>query len=283
MDIDSVLQNKSKKEYNKEEYKAYKKEEKQQIYDLADQTANKTLTSPEMLKTYLDVQARFANYSMNNALLIAAQMPNARMIKSLDEWKKIGAYAKPQCKFITILEPGQKFLKSDNSIYTTFNTKKVIDVSQTTIALGNDTKKYNAEEMFKAFIYKCPYNIEAADELNEGKTVEHNGDTIYIKRGFEETKMFTELSLAFTNAEMNIYSDSSLNDFVSNCSAYMICKSVGIDSELFDLTIPESIKDIDIVDKKNILTQMKNLMDDHINRINVYYKNKEQRNQNYER
>ena len=43
------------------------------------------------------------------------------------------------------------------------------------------------------------------------------------------------------------------------------------------------IKDIDIVDKKNILTQMKNLMDDHINRINVYYKNKEQRNQNYER
>ena len=63
----------------------------------------------------------------------------------------------------------------------------------------------------------------------------------------------------------------------------MICKSVGIDSELFDLTIPESIKDIDIVDKKNILTQMKNLMDDHINRINVYYKNKEQRNQNYER
>ena len=68
MDIDSVLQNKSKKEYNKEEYKAYKKEEKQQIYDLADQTANKTLTSPEMLKTYLDVQARFANYSMNNAL-----------------------------------------------------------------------------------------------------------------------------------------------------------------------------------------------------------------------
>ncbi len=30
MDIDSVLQNKSKKEYNKEEYKAYKKEEKQQ-------------------------------------------------------------------------------------------------------------------------------------------------------------------------------------------------------------------------------------------------------------
>jgi len=28
MDIDSVLQNKSKKEYNKEEYKAYKKEEK---------------------------------------------------------------------------------------------------------------------------------------------------------------------------------------------------------------------------------------------------------------
>lgn len=285
MNIDNIIERQNKKEYNKEEYKAYKTEEKQKTYSLADETANKVFSSSKMLKTYLDVQATFPNYSVNNALLIAAQMPEAKMIKSLEEWKKLGAFAKPNCKFITILEPGQKYLKSDNSISTSFNTKKVLDISQTTIAFGSESKTYNSEEMLKAFLYKCTFNVKAADNTPSGKAAEYNKqeNVIYIKRGAEATQIFNNLSYAFALAGLDSSGNLNIDNFVCNCASYLICKNMNITVNEQDLKIPDELKGLETIDMKSILTRIRSLMEDNTSRINDYYKNKDIKSKDHER
>ena len=43
---------------------------------------------------YLDVQARFDLYSVSNAILIAAQCPEATKLADFDTWKADGVYVK---------------------------------------------------------------------------------------------------------------------------------------------------------------------------------------------
>lgn len=286
MNIDEIVNYRNKRSYSKEEYKAYKSEERKNIYALADETANKVFDSSDMLKQYLDVQARFSNYSVNNVLLITAQMPEAKLIKSLEEWKKLGVFKKSNENFIKILEPRKKYLNSDdNSIHATFSTKNVLDVSQTTLVFRDNNKKHNPEEMLKAFLFKCPFNIKAVDDLNSDKSAEYKKDdnVIYIKRGSDSAKIFNDLSYAFVEAGLKEASNSDINKFICDCSSYLICKNMNIDANSFDLSIPTELKNQDVKNKKGILKQIKNYMEDNLLRINGYYAYKEQKSKDFER
>ena len=64
-------QNNYSKPFNKEEWQQKKQAERQELYDLADKTAEEVRTDPVKFKQYLDTQATFNVYSVNNALLIA--------------------------------------------------------------------------------------------------------------------------------------------------------------------------------------------------------------------
>ena len=94
MNFDDIIssnkqeQNNYSKPFNKEEWQQKKQAERQELYDLADKTAEEVRTDPVKFKQYLDTQATFNVYSVNNALLISAQMPNATQIKEYDDWRK---------------------------------------------------------------------------------------------------------------------------------------------------------------------------------------------------
>jgi len=57
----------------------------------------------------LNVQGQFPLYSVNNALLIAAQMPAAKQLRSFDAWKEQGVSVLKGAKGIKILEPGKEY------------------------------------------------------------------------------------------------------------------------------------------------------------------------------
>ena len=70
-----------KQKYDREEYIKRKREEKEQIYQLIDATAEKIVTNGNEFKQYLDVQSNFEGYSVGNALLVKAQMPQAIILE----------------------------------------------------------------------------------------------------------------------------------------------------------------------------------------------------------
>ena len=89
-ELDQVFENFNKKnrEYNKEEWIEFKKQEKQDVYALIDATAEKIISDGQEFKKYLDTQSKFEQYSVGNTLLVTAQMPEATMLRDYESWIK---------------------------------------------------------------------------------------------------------------------------------------------------------------------------------------------------
>ena len=83
-------------EFDKEAWAAKKKAERDEVYALADATAEAVCTDGGKFREYLDVQAAFRNYSATNALLILATKPDARRLGDKDFWRDQGVYIKRQ-------------------------------------------------------------------------------------------------------------------------------------------------------------------------------------------
>ena len=94
-----------KKGYNPQKYAENRKAEKERTYQMIDDTVIEVSRSPDKLREFLDVQAKFDMYSAANTLLIFKQMPNATQLKSFEDWNKDGVQVRQKQKSIAILEP----------------------------------------------------------------------------------------------------------------------------------------------------------------------------------
>jgi len=121
-------------EYDKEAWAAKKKAERDEVYALADATAEAVCADGGKFRDYLDVQAAFRNYSATNALLILATKPDARRLGDKDFWRDQGVYIKRQefGRPIKIVESNGEYTRDDGSIGVSYNIKRVYDISQTT-------------------------------------------------------------------------------------------------------------------------------------------------------
>ena len=119
------------KPFDKEAWAAKKQAERKEVYALADSTAEAIKGDGNKFRDYLDVQSRFDRYSATNALLILAQMPQATQLKDFDGWKDAGASVQKKATSIRILEPGKEYDRTDGGTGTSYDVKRVFDVSQT--------------------------------------------------------------------------------------------------------------------------------------------------------
>ena len=69
------------KPFNKEEWAAQKQAQRKEAYELIDNTCAEMLSDGDAFQQYLEVQGRFDRYSVNNAILVSAQMPEATSLK----------------------------------------------------------------------------------------------------------------------------------------------------------------------------------------------------------
>ena len=69
------------KPFNKEEWAAQKQAQRKEAYELIDNTCAEMLSDGDAFGQYLEVQGRFDRYSVNNAILVSAQMPEATSLK----------------------------------------------------------------------------------------------------------------------------------------------------------------------------------------------------------
>lgn len=158
-------------EFDKEAWAAKKKAERDEVYALADATAETICTDGSKFRDYLDVQAAFRNYSATNALLILATKPDARRLGDKDFWRDQCVYIKRQefGRPIKIVESNGEYTRDDGSVGVSYNIKRVYDISQTTARTRTlQAVSHDARALLNALIYKRPAPVQSVDELPNG-------------------------------------------------------------------------------------------------------------------
>ena len=104
------------KPYDKAEWAAQKQAERKEAYELIDATCSQMAMGGDSFRQYLDVQGRFDRYSVANAILVSAQMPEATQLRDYGKWKQSRVYVNKDAQKITILEPSKEYTRDDGTI-----------------------------------------------------------------------------------------------------------------------------------------------------------------------
>lgn len=226
-----------KEGFDKEAWAAKKKAERDEVYALADATAEEVCADGGRFQDYLDVQANFRHYSATNALLILATKPDARRLGDKDFWRDQGVYIKRQefSRPIKIIESSGEYTRDDGSIGVSYNIKRVYDISQTTSRMrAQPPVSYDQRDLMSALIYKRPVSIEMVDDLPGGAAVmyDHNDDGIFVSRGKDANDLFCGLAQALAQAELALTGDEYIPDnagFKAYCVSYILGREFGMD------------------------------------------------------
>ena len=223
--------------FDKDEWAQAKQAERQEVYEMADNTAIAASKDGPYYQQYLDVQARFPRYSTTNALLILAQNPDATRLKDFDGWKDVGASIKKGQQGISIVEPGKEYEREDGSVGTSFNVKKVFDISQTT-ALARPRPQASVDDrtLLTALIHKAPVPMKMVDELpsNTVALYDNEQQIIFVRRGMDAQDLFRGVSKELAHAEIALSRDSysrSEASLAAYSASYILCKQYNVPTE----------------------------------------------------
>lgn len=225
---------------NKNSWKEQQNKDRQAVYDTMDRMATIVGNDSVKFQEYLDIQSRFAKYSVGNCLVILEKAPDSTQIKDKQSWNEKGIELKENAKAIKILEPS----KSNGRTY--YNPKDVFDITQT-----NSTKKeenainYGDRKLLEALLFDCKVPRKAVDTLQNGEIGSEYNKTeniLYVCKGMDRETLFQTLCQEMGNIEMQDEENSNIKSFRSYCISYMICKRYGIDVSNFNFeNLPQEI------------------------------------------
>lgn len=272
-ELDQVFNNYSRKnrQYNKEEWIEYKKQEKQEVYALIDTTAEKIVQEGTEFKKYLDTQSKFEQYSVGNALLITAQMPEATVLRDYDSWSNIGGFPKKHRKNdVKILEPADSYMREDGSVGTNYNVKYLTDISQVNIRQKQNPMRYDNKLLLRVFLNSSQAKVEIVNiipDIDRSAFYNPEKDVLYIARGAEVPQIFHEVTQEL--AKQEIGENTELDAFKANCVSYMVCKKYGIDVSNYNVTdIPYELKELSAKEIREELEPIHDAMENISGRAN---------------
>ena len=145
------------KPFDKEQWAAQKQAQRKEAYELIDNTCSEMMSSGDSFRQYLDVQGRFDRYSVNNAILVSAQMPEATQLKEKAAWKQSRVYVNKDAQKVVILEPSKEYTRGDGSKAVGYNAKEVYDISETSAKDRQEAQeKKSMRELVSALIDASP-------------------------------------------------------------------------------------------------------------------------------
>ena len=109
------------KPFDKAEWAAQKQAQRKEAYELIDNTCAEMMISGDSFRQYLDVQGRFDRYSVANAILVSAQMPEATQLKDYNSWKQSRVYVNKDAQKVVILEPSKEYTRDDGTKGISYN------------------------------------------------------------------------------------------------------------------------------------------------------------------
>ena len=222
--------------FNKEEWAAQKQEQRKEAYELIDNTCSEMMANGDSFRQYLDVQGHFDRYSVNNAILVSAQMPEATQLKDYGSWKQSRVYVDKDAQKVTILEPGKEYQRDDGSKAVGYNAKIVYDVSQTSAKDRQPPQEQKTmRELVSAMIDASPVSFVPVDDLELPAFYDSSQQTIFIKTGLSEEQLFVSMAKEVSAAVFDCKHKESRDDsdFKSFCVAYMVSSRYGVDTKGF--------------------------------------------------
>jgi len=250
--------------FNKEEWAAQKQEQRKAAYELIDNTCSEMMVDGGAFQQYLDVQGHFDRYSVNNAILVSAQMPEATQLKDYGSWKQSRAYVDKDAQKITILEPGKEYEREDGSKAVGYNAKVVYDISQTSAKDRQQPQEAKTmRELVSAMIDASPVSFVPVDDLELPAFYDSAQQTIFIKTGLSEEQLFVSMAKEVSAAVFDFKHKESrdASDFKSFCVAYMVSSRYGVDTKGFRFEkLPKEFAGMETQEFKGQLGRMRDVL-----------------------
>lgn len=228
--------------FDPEAYKAQKQKERNDTFQMLNDAADRLRVDGEMLKTYLDLQARFPRYSVNNLILIAVQRPDATKLAAFDVWQKDGVHINKGEKGLSILEPSGTYEREDGTKATNYAIKKVFDIAQTNAEPEPQPAVTRDERtLLKALISDAPCDFQVSDQVPENFNALYRPEqkTILVRRGQDAPTNFRAISQELVQAYLDRGDYSRANyALTANFASYVLCRRCGVptDPYRFDKT-----------------------------------------------
>ena len=250
--------------FNKEEWAAHKQEQRKAAYEMIDNTCSEMMADGVSFQQYLDVQGHFDRYSVNNAILVSAQMPEATQLKDYGSWKQSRAYVDKDAQKVTILEPGKEYEREDGSKAVGYNAKVVYDISQTSAKDRQQPQEQKTmRELVSAMIDASPVSFVPVDDLELPAFYDSTQQTIFIKTGLSEEQLFVSMAKEVSAAVFDFKHKESrdVSEFKSFCVAYMVSSRYSVDTKgfLFD-NLPKEFAGMETQEFKGQLGSMRDVL-----------------------
>ncbi len=253
-----------KKSFDKAAWAAKKQEQRKEAYDLIEVTCGGMKTDGECFRRYLDVQGRFDRYSVNNAILISVQMPEATQLKDYNGWKQSHAYVDKDAQKVTILEPGKEYQRDDGTKAVGYNAKEVYDIVQTSAKDRQEAKRARPmRELVSAMIDASPVVFQPIGKLELPAFYDASQQVIFIQTGLGEEELFTAMTKETAAAvyDLKHKEGREASEFGAYCVAYMISSRYGVNTRGFDFgKLPEAFADMETQKFKTELGKMRDVL-----------------------
>ncbi len=250
--------------FDKAEWAAQKQAERKEAYALIDATCSEMAAGGDSFRQYLDVQGRFDRYSVNNAILVSAQKPDAAQLKDKGAWKANRVYVDKDAQKITILEPSKEYTRDDGTKAVSYNAKAVYDISETSAKSRQEAPEPKSmRELVSAMIDASPVPFQPVDDLELPAFYDSEQQTIFVRTDLNEEQLFVSMSKEVAAAVFDFKHNESRGDseFKAYCVAYMVSSRYGVDTRGFRFdNLPKEYAEMETQDFKGELGSMRDIL-----------------------
>ena len=252
------------KPFDKEQWAAQKQAQRKEAYELIDSTCAEMMISGDSFRQYLDVQGQFDRYSVNNAILVSAQMPEATQLKEKAAWKQSRVYVNKDAQKVVILEPSKEYTRDDGSKAVGYNAKEVYDISETSAKDRQEAQeKKSMRELVSALIDASPVPFVPVADLEMPAYYDSEQQSIFIRTGLNEEQLFVSMAKEVSAAVFDFKHNESreVSEFKSYCVAYMVSSRYGVDTRGFNFSrLPKELAETDTQVFKGELGSMRDVL-----------------------
>ena len=252
------------KPFDKEQWAAQTQAQRKEAYELIDNTCSEMMISGDSFRQYLDVQGRFDRYSVNNAILVSAQMPEATQLKEKAAWKQSRVYVNKDAQKVVILEPSKEYTRGDGSKAVGYNAKEVYDISETSAKDRQEAQeKKPMRELVSALIDASPVPFVPVADLEMPAYYDSEQQSIFIRTGLNEEQLFVSMAKEVSAAVFDFKHNESreASELKSYCVAYMISSRYGVDTRGFNFSrLPKELAETDTQAFKGELGSMRDVL-----------------------
>ena len=252
------------KPFDKAEWAAQKQAERKEAYELIDATCSEMAAGGDSFRRYLDVQGRFDRYSVNNAILVSAQKPDAAQLKDKASWKANRVYVDKEAQKITILEPSKEYTRDDGTKAVSYNAKAVYDISETSAKSRQEAPEPKSmRELVSAMLDASPVPFQPVDDLELPAFYDSEQQTIFVRTDLNEEQLFVSMSKEVAAAVFDFKHNESRGDseFKAYCVAYMVSSRYGVDTRGFRFdNLPKEYAEMETQDFKGELGSMRDVL-----------------------